>query len=194
MRSIRGLVAAATILLSVLAALAVDLLFGSGGDTVIHFVMGTGFVIFATSVFDFGLPRWVNIIGATAAGAFGVIFLMQGVSDLTHLEGLRYVAFDVLGHQLERLLPDVVYLWFFALLLGSSQGKSRILGWVVMPIVVGLEIAALVSFLLDAPMTRVVLVSLLLPFVWLLFESAQRQPTRSIVARAEAAAAEASTR
>ena len=159
MRSIRGLVAAATILLSVLAALAVELLFGSGGDTVIHFVMGTGFVIFATSVFDFGLPRWINIIGATAAGAFGVIFLLQGVSDLTHLEGLRYVAFDVLGHQLERLLPDVVYLWFIALLLGSSQGKSRILGWVVMLIVVGLEIAALVSLLLDAPLPSVALVS-----------------------------------
>jgi hypothetical protein len=189
MRSIRGLVAAATILLSYLAALAVELLFGSGGDTVVHLVMGTGFLIFATSVFDFGLPRWINIIGTTAAGAFGAIFLMQGVSDLTHLEGLRYVAFDVLGHQLERLLPDVVYLWFFALLLGSSQGKSRILGWVVMLIVVGLEIAALVSFLLDAPLPRVALVSLLLPFVWLLFESAKRKPTRSIAPRAEAAAA-----
>jgi hypothetical protein len=151
--------------------------------------MGTGFVIFATSVFDFGLPLWVNIIGAAAAGAFGVIFLLQGVSDLTHLEGLRYVAFDVLGHQVERLLPDVVYLWFVALLLGSSQGKSRILGWVVMLIVVGLEIAALVSFLLDAPMPKVALVSLLLPFVWLLFESAKRQPKRSIAPRAEAAAA-----
>jgi hypothetical protein len=189
MRSVRGLIGAATILLSYLAAIAVDLLFGSGGDTVIHFVMGTGFLIFATSVFDFGLPRWINIIGATAAGAFGVIFLLQGVSDVTHLEGLRYVAFDVLGHQLERLLPDVVYLWFIALLLGSSQGKSRILGWVVMLIVVGLEIASLVSLLLDAPMTRVALVSLFLPFVWLLFESAKRQPMRSVAPRAEAAVA-----
>jgi hypothetical protein len=189
MRSIRGLIGAATILLSYLAAIAVDLLFGNGGDTVIHFVMGTGFLIFATSVFDFGLPRWINIIGATAAAAFGVIFLLQGVSDLTHLEGLRYVAFDVLGHQLERLLPDVVYLWFIALLLRSSQGKSRILGWVVMLIVVGLEIASLVSLLLDAPMTRVALVSLFLPFVWLLFESAKRQPMRSGAPRAEAAVA-----
>jgi hypothetical protein len=177
------------ILLSYLAALAIGLLGGSGGDTVIHFVMGIGFVIFATSVFDFGLPRWINIIGAIAAGAFGVIFLLQGVSDLTHLEGLRYVAFDVLGHQLERLLPDVVYLWFIALLLGSSQGKSRILGWVVMLIVVGLEIATLVAFLLDAPLPSVALVTILLPFVWLLFESAKRQPTRSIAPRAEAATA-----
>jgi hypothetical protein len=188
MRSIRGLIGAATILLSVLAALAVELLFGGVGDTVIHFGMGTGFLIFAASVFDFGLPRWVNIIGATAAGAFGAIFLIQGVSDVTHLEGLRYVAFDVLGHQLERLLPDVVYVWFVALLLGSSQGKSRILGWAVMLIVVGLEIATLVSLLLGAPMATVKFL-LLLPFVWLLFESAKRQPMRSIAPRAESAVA-----
>jgi hypothetical protein len=195
MRSIRGLVAAATILLSYLAAIAVELLFGSGGDTVIHLAMGTGFVIFATSVFDFGLPRWVNIIGATAAGAFGAIFLLQGVSDLTHLEGLRYVAFDVLGHRVERLLPDVVYLWFVALLLGASQGKSRILGWAVMLTVVGLEIASPISLLLGSSMQGVPpIVVVLLPFVWLLFESAKRQPTRSIAPRAEAAAAGASTR
>jgi len=164
------------------------LLFGRGGDTVIHLVMGTGFVIFATSVFDFGLPRWVNIIGAAAAGAFGVIFLMQGVSDLTHFEALRYVAFNILGHQLERLLPDIVYVWFIALLLGSSQGKSRLLGWVVMLIVVGFEIATLASLLLGVSMPRVK-VLLLLPFVWLLFESAKRQPTRSIAPRDEAATA-----
>jgi hypothetical protein len=186
MRSVRGLVGAATILLSYLAALAVQQLFGSGGDTVIHLVMGAGFVTFATSVFDFGLPRWVNIIGAAAAGAFGAIFLMQGVSDLTHVEGLRYVAFDVLGHHLERLLPDVVYVWFVALLLGSSQGKSRFLGWAVMVVVVGLEIATLVSLLLDGPLESVK-VLILLPFVWLLVESAKQQPTRSLAPRGESA-------
>jgi hypothetical protein len=173
--------------LSYPAAIVVQLLFGSGADTVIHLVMGAGFVIFATSVFDFDLPRWVNVIGSAAAGAFGVIFLLQGVSDLTHLEGLRHVAFDVLGHQLERLLPDVVYLWFIALLLGSSRGRSRILGWAVMLIVVGLEIATLASLLLGSPMASVKAI-IFLPFVWLLFESAKQQPTRSVAPRDEAAA------
>jgi hypothetical protein len=157
-------------------------LFGGGGVTVIHLVMGAGFVIFATSVFDFGLPRWVNVIGAAAAGAFGTIFLMQGVSDLTQFEGLRYVAFDVFGHHVERLLPDAVYGWFVALLLGSSQGKSRFLGWAVMLIVVGLEIATLVSLVVGAPIGSVKVI-ILLPFVWLLFESAERRPTRSVPSR-----------
>ena len=171
-------------MLSYPLAVATELLFGRGGDTVIHLMMGTGFVIFATSVFDFDLPRWVNVIGAAAAGAFGAIFLMQGVSDLTHLEGVRYLAFDVLGHEVERLLPDVVYIWFVALLLGASQGKSRVLGWVVMLTVVGLEIATLASLLLGVPMASVK-VLVLLPFVWLLFESAKKRPTRSIVSQDE---------
>lgn len=179
MRSKRAFIGAATVLLSYPAAVAVAVLFGQGGDTVIHFMMGTGFVIFATSVFDFGLPRWVNIVGAAAAGTFGAIFLMQGVSDLTNLDGLRHVAFDVLGHEVERLLPDVVYVWFIALLLISSQGKSRLLGWVVMLLVVGIEIATLASLLLGDPMASVK-VLILLPFAWLLFESSKRRPRRSI--------------
>jgi hypothetical protein len=147
--------------------------------------MGSGFVIFATSVFDFDLPRWVNVIGAAAAGAFGAIFLLQGVSDLTHLEGVRYVAFDLLGHQVERLLPDVVFLWFVALLLGASWGRSRILGWAIMVIVVGLEIAGLVGLLFGVSMATT-LVGILLSFVWLLFESG-KQPTSSVPVRDEAA-------
>jgi hypothetical protein len=186
-RSKRAFVGAAMIVLSYPAAIAVALLFGSGGDTVIHFVMGSGFVIFATSVFDFDLPRWVNVIGAAAAGAFGAIFLLQGVSDLTHLEGVRHVAFDVLGQQVERLLPDVVFLWFIALLLGASWGRSRILGWAVMVIVVGLEIATLVGLLFGVSLATGLLV-ILLPFVWLLFESAKQPTTSSVPVRAEAAA------
>jgi hypothetical protein len=172
MRSRRGFVGAAVIVLSYPVAIAVQLLFGRGGDTVIHLLMGTGFVLFATSVVDFALPRWMNVIGGAAAGTFGVIFLVQGVSDLTHVEPLRHVAFDVLGHQLERLLPDVVYVWFIALLLTAGRGRSRLLGRAVMVIVVGFEIATLVTLLLGVP-TASGKVLIFLPFVWLLFESAK---------------------
>lgn len=186
MRSPHAFVGAATIVLSYPLALGVELIFGGGAPTVIHFVTGAGFVIFATSVFDFGLPRWVNVIGAVAAGAFGVIFLLQGLSDVTRLEGLQYVAFELLGHWPERLLPYVVYLWFIALLLLVSKGKSRVMGWVVMVIVVGLEIASLVSLVLGIPMANVKVV-ILLPFVWLLFESAKSKlaPSDSVRDRGE---------
>jgi hypothetical protein len=175
MMSKRAFAGATTTVASYPAALAVQSLLGSGGVTVIHFMMGIGFIVFATSVFDFSMPRWVNAIGAATAGAFGGIFLLQGLADLTDLAGLRYVAFNVLGHLLERLLPDVVYLWFVALLLLFSKGRSRVLGGVVMVIVIGLEIAALVSILIGVPIPSVKLI-ILLPFLWLLFESAESKP------------------
>jgi hypothetical protein len=177
MRSRRACVAAAIIVGSYPAALAVQQLFGGGAETVIHLVTGAGFVLFALSVFDFDLPRWVSWVGAVAAAAFGGIFLLQGVSDVTHIEALRVVAFDVLGHHLERLLPDVVYLWFIALLLWASTGRSRVLGWVVMAIVVAAELAALGALLVDLTLPNLKIV-MLLPFVWLLFEAAERPANR----------------
>ena len=92
MRSSRAFVGAATVVLSYPAAIAVQQLFGSGADTVIHLVTGTGFLVVAASMFDVDLPRWVNVVGAVAAGAFGLIFVLQGVADLTQLEWLRYLA------------------------------------------------------------------------------------------------------
>jgi hypothetical protein len=171
MRSRRGFIGAATIVLSYPLALAVQYLFGGGAETVIHFVTGLGFLLFAASVFDFGLPRWINVLGAAAAAAFGTILVLQGVAE-TSLEGLRSVAFDLLGRHVERLLPDVVYLWFVALLLLGSTGKSRLLGCLVLMIVVSLEIATLVSVLFGWSMPNVKVI-ILLPFVWLLFESAE---------------------
>jgi hypothetical protein len=176
MRSIKALVAAATIVLSYPLALGVQQLFDGGAETVIHFVTGAGFVLFATSVFDFELPRWVNVVGAVAAAAFGAIFLMQGVADLTNIEPLRVLAFDVVGHHVERLLPDVVYLWFAALLLLDSAGRSRILGWVVMLLVVVAEVATLAALVLQFSFPNLK-VLMLLPFVWLLFESTERRGT-----------------
>lgn len=184
MRSFGAFVGAAAVVLSYPAALVVGYVFGAGAVTVIHFVMGIGFIIFATSVFGFGLPRWINLIGAAAAGAFGTIFVLQGIADLTHLEGVRFVAFDIFGRHVERLLPLVVYLWFIALLLLSSRGKSRVLGWIVMLIVVGSEIASLASlvFGFSLPNLKVVI---LLPFVWLLFESAENRRGEAIQAAAD---------
>lgn len=175
MRSKRAFIGAATVLLTYPAALAAGLLIsGDAASMVAHLGIGAGFVIFASSVFDFGLPRWVNVLGAAAAGAFGGIFLLQFVSELTNIAGLSYLAFDILGHELERVLPDVVYVWFVALLLGASYGKSRYLGAAIMAAVVGLETLTLAGVVLgiEMPVFRFLV---LLPFVWLLFESAKQQ-------------------
>jgi hypothetical protein len=177
MRSIKAFVAAATIVLSYPLALGVQQLFGGGSETVIHLVTGAGFVLFASSVFDFDLPRWVNVIGSVAAAAFGAILLMQGVSDLTNIEAFRVVAFDVLGHHVERLLPDVVYLWFVALLLLDSAGRSRVLGWAVMLLLAAAELGTLAALLFQFSFPNLK-VFILLPFVWLLVESAERRVTR----------------
>lgn len=187
MRSPRAFIAAATIVGSYPAALAVQALVGGGAETVIHLVAGAGFGLFALSVVDFALPRWVNAIGAVASGLFGAIFLLQGISDLTDIEGVRVVAFDVLGHHVERLLPDVVYLWFVALLLWASTGRSRILGWVVMTIVVLTELATLAALIFDFTLPNLKVV-ILLPFVWLLFQSAKRPTSQQSTQRRESMA------
>jgi hypothetical protein len=89
---------------------------------------------------------------------------------------LHHFAYQVLGQQFERVLPDVMLVWFVALLLLASEGRSRMLGWVLIPIVVVAEVVAIVGPLLGfaAPFVKV---SLLLPVVWLIFESAKRAPT-----------------
>jgi hypothetical protein len=49
-------------------------------EIVVHIVLGTGMLLFAKAVWDFGLPGWINWIGALSGLAFGLIFLLQAVS------------------------------------------------------------------------------------------------------------------
>ena len=81
MRSIRGLAAAITLLLTVPLAIAVAVVTGGGAEPIIHFGIGAGMVMLATAAFDYGVPRPVAWFGALTAGTFGGIFLLQGVAD-----------------------------------------------------------------------------------------------------------------
>ena len=115
MRSKLGLAASIAALVTYPIALAAGVAIGESAATaVVHFVLGSAFVLLAAAMFDFGLNRWVTWLGATAAALFGGTFLLQGVADLTGIAALHWLAFDVLGQQLERILPDVVYIWFAA--------------------------------------------------------------------------------
>src|SRR5829696_7225988 len=173
-RSPLGLLAALTFLMGVPISFGWQILFGSGAGTMIHFFLAAGSLLLAFAVFDFKLPRWMNWIGCVAGLALGSIFLLQAVSLLIPNESLNYFAYEVLGQWPEGWLPDVVILWFVALLLIDSQGKSRIFGIVAVSIAVCFELYShTLRFLGTAPSGTLKLLMLLL-FVWLLVESTKK--------------------
>jgi hypothetical protein len=177
MRSPRGLLAAIVFLLALPMAVLSQILFGSGDGTTIHLALGVGCILLSFAVFDFKLPRWVNWIGCVSAGALAAIFLLQAVALLIPNESLTYLAYQVLGQRLEGRLPDLVILWFVAMLLMDSQGKTRILGFVAMSIAVGSEVYKYTLVYLGTPIEaqpQILRALMLLPFVWLLFESTKK--------------------
>jgi hypothetical protein len=177
MRSPRGLLAAVVFLLALPVAVLCQVLFGSGDGVAVHLALALGSVLLSFSVFDFKLPGWINWIGCVSAGALAVIFLSQGVADLLQNDSLNYLAYDVLGQRLEGRLPDLIILWFVAMLLIDSQGKTRILGFGAMSIAVGSEVYKYTLAYLGTPIEaqpEILRALMLLPFVWLLFESAKK--------------------
>jgi hypothetical protein len=174
MRSPLGLLAALTFLVGIPISFGWQILFGSGAGTMIHFALAAGSLLLAFSVFDFELPRWINWIGCTAGLALGTIFLLQAVALLIPNESLNYFAYQVLGQWPEGWLPDVVILWFVAMLVLDSQGKSRILGIVAVSIAVCFELYSHILRYLGTSDTGGLKLLMLLPFVWLLFESMKK--------------------
>src|SRR5215213_7424589 len=173
-RSPLGLLAALAFLVGVPISFGCQILFGSGAGTLIHFFLAAGSLLLAFAVFDFKLPRWMNWIGCVAGLALGSIFLLQAVSLLIPNESLHYIAYEVLGQWPEGWLPDVLILWFVAMLVLDSQGKSRILGIVAVSIAVCSELYShTLRFLGTSPSATLKLLLLLL-FVWLLIESTKK--------------------
>jgi hypothetical protein len=175
MRSATGVAAALVMLLAIPIALASQMIADGSAETVLHMAVGTGSILLAVAAFDFGLPRWAAWLGALSAAAFGSIFLLQGAAQITGNAALTSFAFDVLGQEIERFLPDLVLVWFVVLLAVGSRGWSRIVGFVTMTVVIVAEAAALGGGLVgaDVPEFKVLF---LLPFVWLLLESVKRRP------------------
>ena len=177
MRSPRGLLAAIVFLLALPMAVLSEILFGSGASTTIHLALGAGSVLLSFAVFDFKLPRWINWIGCVSAGALGAIFLLQAVALLIPNDSLNYFAYQVLGQWPEGLFPVLLILWFVAMLVFDSQGKTRILGFVVMSIAVASEVYKYTLVYLGTPIEaqpQILRALMLLPFVWLLFESTKK--------------------
>jgi hypothetical protein len=177
MRSPRGFLASTVFLLAVPVAFLCQILFGSGSGVAVHLALGAGSLLLSFAVFDFELPKWINWIGCVAALALGTIFLLQAVALLIPNESLYYFAYQVLGQWPEGWLPDLVILWFVAMLLIDSQGKTRMLGFVAMSLAVCLEVYSHILTYLGTSLTAeagTLKLLLLLPFVWLLFESTKK--------------------
>src|SRR5215212_4262999 len=173
-RSPLGLLAALAFLLAIPIAFGCQILFGSGAGTGIHLALAAGCVLLAFCVFDFELPRWMNWIGCVAALAVGTIFLLQAVALLIPNESLNYFAYGVLGQWPEAWLPDVVILWFVGMLVFDSRDKSRILGIVAVSVGVCFELYSHTLRFVGTSPAGTLKFLLLLPFVWLLFESIKK--------------------
>jgi hypothetical protein len=158
---------------------------GASADPLFYAVCAAGFALLAVAVFDFTAARWLTWAACVAAGALAVTFLLQGASQLVQSEALTYLAYQVLGQWLERALVDVLILWFVAMLIADSRGKSRVLGGVVMALVAGLEVYSYGQMALGAPIAAVAPGLKLLylpPFAWLLVESLKpRTPDRMAI-------------
>jgi len=174
MRSLRGFLAALVFLSLLPIAVLYQMFFDNGIEIITHVVLAAGSVLISFSVFDFKVTSWITWIGCVATSALAAIFLLQGVSLLIQNDSLTYLVFQVLGQRLEGWLVDLLIFWFVAMLLMDSQGKTRILGFVAMSIVVCLEVYKYsLSYFGGAPAESLKLL-FLLPIVWFLFESKKK--------------------
>jgi hypothetical protein len=179
MRSPRGFLGSLVLLLALPIAVLTQVLVGSGSGIAIHVALALGCALVSLSAFDFGTPKWLAWVGCVSAGAFAAIFLVQGASTLIGSESFSYFANEVLGFWPEKLLLSLITIWLVGMLLTASRGMTRILGFVVMVMVVGVEAYVYFGLLYlgTNPFLETAAVKLpyLLPFVWLLFESGKRR-------------------
>jgi hypothetical protein len=173
-RSPRGFVGSIVLVSALPIAVLTQVLLGSGSSLAMHLALTVGCTLVALAAFDFETPRWVSWMGRVAAGAFAAIFLVQAASELMRNDVFSHFALQVLGNWPERVLTTLFIFWLVGVLLSASRGMTRILGFFVMAVVVGVNAYNYVLLYLGEPpaLTAVYL----LPFVWLLLESRKRQP------------------
>lgn len=179
MRSPRGVLGSLVLLLALPIAVLTQVLLGSGSGIAIHVALAVGCVLVSLSAFDFGTPKWLAWVGCVSAGAFAAIFLVQAASSLIGSESFSYFANEVLGFWPEKLLLSLITIWLVGMLLTASRGRTRILGFGAMAMVVCAEAYVYFGLLYlgTNPFLETAAVKLpyLLPFVWLLFESGKRR-------------------
>ncbi|MCL4301367.1 MAG: hypothetical protein KJ077_37035 [Anaerolineae bacterium] len=174
MRSLRGFLAALVFLSLLPIAVLYQIFFDNGVEIITHGVLALGSGLISFAVFDFKVTSWITWLGCIATSALAVIFLLQGASLLIQNDSLTYLAYRILGQRLEAGLVDGLIVWFVALLLMDSQGKTRILGFVAMSIVVCLEVYKYSLAYFGAAPAESLKLLFLLPLVWFLLESKKK--------------------
>jgi hypothetical protein len=174
MRSPRGFFGALALLFAIPVSLLGQAALGIEFEITFHFLLAISSGLIAFAVFDFKLPAWITWLGSVSAGTVATIFLLQGVSLLIPNDALHSLAYQVLGQQLEGALVDGLLLWFVALLLGDSQGKTRLFGGAALALAVGSELYRFALMYLSAEPAGILKLTMLLPFVWLLLESKKK--------------------
>jgi hypothetical protein len=182
MRSPQGFLGSIVLLLALPLAVLTQALFGSGSGIAIHFALAVGCVLVSLSAFDFKTPRWMAWTGCVSANAFAAIFLVQNASALIGNASFSHFANQVLGFWPEKVLLSLLIIWLVAVLLSAGRGKTKVLGFVVMAIVVCVDAYVIFGLLfldtnafVEMPAVRL---PYLLPFVWLIFESRKRDPKK----------------
>ena len=181
MRSLRGFLGSIVFLLALPTTILTQVLFGSGSGTVVHLALAAGSVLVASAVFDFDTPRWIAWVGCASMAGLAAIFFLQAVSLPLGNDALSSLSYQVLGNWPERVLPDLFILWLAALLPMASRGRTRVLGFVAVIVVVCLEIYSYGLLLFGTSASTLasgLKVLYLIPFAWLLFESRKRPPKK----------------
>lgn len=178
MRSTWSFGASVILLLALPLAILCQNIFGIEAEMVFHFELSIGFSLLMP--IDFNSPNWITRLGRAASFFLGWIFALQFLAQLTDVEFLNWLGFQILGQWPESLFVDLLLIWLVGLLLTDSAGKTRILGFICVPPAVAVKIY---SYILPAVGTTLdeqlaaLKILLLLPFVWLLFESKRNGQT-----------------
>jgi len=171
MRSPRGFCGAIAILLVVPTAAVCSVAFDDE-EVGVHVALAVGAFLLASAVFDFDIPRPINLLACVTTALLGGIFLLQAISPLTSNDGVHDFAYNTLGQWLEGTLTLAFVIWCFVLLLSDSKDKTRLLGWVTVPLLLVYTAVLWATNLVGIAQPPGILKLLFMPvMVWLLLES-----------------------
>ena len=184
MRSPRGFYGAIAVLLVIPAAVVFSVAFDDD-EVGVHLALAAGAFLLASAVFDFDVPKPVNLVACICTALLGGIFLMQAISPMTSNDDFHDLSYVTLGAWLEGALTLVFVVWCLVMLLTDSRNRTRLLGLVTVPLLLLYAVVLQATNLVGVDQPPGVLKLLFMPvMVWLLLES-RKPPVRDHVDQGE---------